>query len=135
MIELTNSVAQTIQPGQAVAFDRVLLHTGCGECFTERANNSVKLRNKGIYEVQFSGNIASPTAGTPAQLAIALGGQALPETVMVVTTSAANAFVNVATGTFVKNCCCDFDRITVINTGTTSTLLSANMNLRIKRLA
>lgn len=135
MIELTNSVAQTIQPGQAVAFDRVLLHTGCGECFTERANNSVKLRNKGIYEVQFSANIASATAGTPVQLAIALGGQALPETVMVVTTSAANAFVNVATGTYVKNCCCDFDRITVVNTGTTPTLLSANMNLRIKRLA
>lgn len=135
MIELTNSVAQTIQPGQAVAFDRVLLHTGCGECFTERANNSVKLRNKGIYEVQFSANIASPTAGTPVQLAIALGGQALPETVMVITTSAANAFVNIATGTYVRNCCCDFDRITVINTGTTPTLLSANMNLRIKRLA
>lgn len=138
MIELTNSVAQTIQPGQTVSFDRVLLHTGCkkgSECFTERANDSVKLRNQGVYEVQFSGNIASATAGTPVQLALALGGKALPETVMVVTTSAANAFVNVATGTFINNCCCDFDRITVINTGTTPTLLSANMNLRIKRLA
>lgn len=135
MIELTNTVAQTIQPGQAVSFDKVLLHTGCGECFTERANNSVKLRTNGIYEAQFSGNVSGTTAGTPVQLALALGGQALPETVMVSTPSAAEAFNNVATGTYIRNCCCDFDRVSVVNTGTVPVLLSANMNLRIKRLA
>lgn len=134
MIELTNSVAQTVAPGAAVTFDKVVLHSGCGECRDVRVPTSVKLTGKGgIYKVEFSGNIASPTAATPVQLAIALGPVALPETVMVSTASAANAFNNVSTGTYIRNDCCDFDRITVVNTGTAPVLLSANMNLRIAR--
>lgn len=134
MLELTNTAAQTIAPGAAVTFNKVLLHTGCGECFDCRVPTSVKLTGRnGVYRVEFSGNIASPTAGTPAQLAIALGPIALPETVMLVTTSAANSFNNVATSTLVKNNCCDFDRITVVNTGTTPVLLSANFNLNVER--
>lgn len=133
MIELTNTAAQTIQPGQAVSFNSVLLHTGCGECYRKNSN-FVRLRPGAIYEVSFSGNIAG-TEANPVQLAIALGGSALPETVMVSSSVAANAFNNVSTGTFVGNCCCDFDRITVVNTGTVPVLLSANFNLRIKRVA
>lgn len=134
MLELTNTAAQTIAPGAAVTFNKVLLHTGCGECFDCRVPTSVKLTGRnGVYRIEFSGNIASGTAGTPAQLAIALGPTALPETVMLVTTSAANSFNNVATSTLVKNNCCDFDRITVVNTGTVPVLLSANMNLNIER--
>lgn len=135
MTELTNTVAQTIQPGQAVTFNKVLVHTGCSECFDARVPFSVKLLGKGgLYEVEFSGNIASSTAATPVQLAIALGSVGLAETVMVSTVSAANAFNNVSTGTYVRNNCCDNDRITVINTGTSPVLLSANMNLRIRRV-
>lgn len=134
MLELTNSVAQTVAPGAAVTFDKVVFHSGGGECYDRRVSNSVKLTgNGGTYKVEFSGNIASPTAAAPVQLAIALGGVALPETVMVMTSSAANAFNNVSTGTYIRNNCCDFDRITVVNSGTTPVLLSANMNLRIAR--
>lgn len=134
MIVLTNSVAQTVAPGAAVTFDKVVLHTGCGECHDRRVPNSVKLTgNNGTYKIEFSGNIASPTAATPVQLAIALGPTALPETVMVSTPDTAEAFNNVSTGTYVRNNCCDFDRITVVNSGTTPVLLSANMNLRISR--
>ena len=134
MIEVTNSVAQTVAPGAAVTFDRVVAHSGCGECRDRRVPTSVKLTaTGGVYKVEFSGNIASATAGSPVQLAIALGGSPLPETVMVSTASTANAFNNVSTGTYIRNDCCDFDRITVVNTGTTPVLLSANMNLRIAR--
>lgn len=136
MIELTNSVAQTVQPGQTVTFDRVLGHSGCAECYDARVPGSVKLTGHGsTYEIQFSGNIGGDTAGTPVQLAVALGPTALPETVMVSTPAAANEFNNVSTGTFVRNNCCDFDRISVVNTGTVPVLVSANMNLRIKRIA
>lgn len=136
MIELTNSVAQTVAPGATVTFDKVVLHTGCGECHDRRIPNSVKLTgNGGVYLVEFNGNIASPTAATPVQLAIAFGGTALPETVMVSTASAANAFNNVGTGTLLHNSCCDCDRITVVNSGAVPVLLSANMNLRITRRA
>lgn len=132
MIELRNSSAQVIQPGAVVALDTVINHTGCCECY--RANtNSVKLRGNGIYKVEFSGNVTGDTAATPVQLAIALGGVALPETVMVYTPATANAFGNISTGTYVVNCCGDFDRVTVVNTGTTPVTLSANFNLRISR--
>lgn len=132
MIELTNTAAQVIQPGQVVTFNQVSLHSGCGECYRQ-GTNSVKLRANGIYKIEFSGNIASDTADTPVQLAIALGGIPMAETVTVSTPSAANAYNSVSTGTYVRNCCCDFDRITVVNSGTVPVLLSANMNLRIER--
>lgn len=132
MIELRNSAAQVVAPGAAVTFDTLVFQSGCGECWRQ-GTNSVKLRGQGIYKLEFSGNIASATANTPVQLAIALGGTALPETVMIVTSSAANSFNDVATGTFVRNCCGDFDRVTVVNTGTSPVTLSANFNLRIER--
>lgn len=132
MIELTNTVAQTIQPGQAVTFDKILHHSGCGECY-RNATNFVRLKSNGIYRVDFSGNISGTTAGVPVQLAIAVEGVARPETVMVSTPSAANAFNNVGTGTYVRDCCCDVNKVSVINTGTVPVLLSANMNLRIER--
>lgn len=134
MIELTNSVAQVVQPGQSVAFDTVVLHTGCGECY-RRNTPSIKLRANGIYEVAFSGNITGTTAATPIQLAIALGGIALPETVMVSTPAIANAFSNVATSTFVQNTCGDYDRVTVVNSGTESVTISANMKFSVRRLS
>lgn len=133
MIELRNSVAQIIQPGQAVTFDTLVFKSGNCECW-RKGTGAVRVRPGAVYEVGFNGNISGTAAGTPVQLAIALGGQALPETVMVSTPSTANAFNNVGTGTFIRDCCCDADRITVINTGTVPVLLSANMNLRIKRL-
>lgn len=136
MIELRNSVAQVVAPGATVTFDTIVYRSkcGCGECYDRRIANSVKLTGRGgTYKVEFSGNISSDTAGTPVQLAIAFGGTALPETVMESTPSAANAFNNVSTGTYVSNDCCDCDRISVVNSGTNPVLLSANMNLRIAR--
>ena len=95
----------------------------------------VKLRTRGTYEINFSGSISGAVAGTSVQLAIALGGVGLPETVMEYTPSVANSFGNVSTGTFVRECCEGCDQITMINTGTVAVTLSANMNLRIKRLS
>lgn len=132
MIELRNSTAQVIQPGAVVALDTIINWTGECECYRQ-GTNSVKLRGNGIYKVEFSGNVSSATASTPVQLAIALGGVALPETVMVSTPSTANVFNSISTGIYVVNCCGDFDRITVVNSGTTPVTLSANFNLRISR--
>lgn len=135
MIELSNTAAQVVAPGQAVTFNKIIMHTGCGECFSDRAPTSVKMKANGIYEIHFSGNIGGTAAGTPVQLAIVIGTSALPETVMVSTPAAANNFNNVSTQTRIKVCCCDLDRISVVNSGTVPTLLSANMNLSVKRLA
>lgn len=134
MIELTNLAAQTIQPGQSVAFDQVVMHTGCGECYRQRTP-SIKLRFNGVYEVSFSGNVASATDGAPVQLSVALGGIPLAETTMVSSPATANSYNNVATSTYVENVCGDYNRVTVMNTGTTPVLLSANTRLSVRRLA
>lgn len=135
MIELSNTTAQTLAAGATATFNTVLLKTGCGECHRKNTG-SVKLCAKGgIYQVYFSGNISGATADTAVQLSIALGGDILPETTMIATLSAANALNNVATTTTIKNCCCDYDRVTVTNTGTEEVTIGANPVLFIKRIA
>lgn len=135
MIELTNSVAQTIAPGAAVTFNTVLKHTGCAEFYNSRIPNSVKLTGQGgLYRVEFSGNVSGDAADTSVQLAISQGPVALPETVMESTPAVANLFNNISTSTYVANDCCDFNRIAVVNTGTVPVLLSANMKLAIMRV-
>ena len=89
----------------------------------------------GIYEVSFAGNISGAVAGTPVQLAFQLGGVTMPETTMVSTPGAANASNNVATSTLIKNCCGDYDRITVTNTGTADVTVAANSAFIVRRLA
>jgi len=131
MISLSNTTAQTLAPGQSITFNTVVLHTGCGEC--HRANTpSVKLKYKGIYEVSFSANIGSTTVGI-AQLAIQAGGDTLPESTMISTTAVAGNLNNVAKTIAVRNCCDDYDRITVTNTGTTTVTIGANPVLFVSR--
>ena len=114
MISLSNTTAQTLTPGQSITFNTVVLHTGCAEC--HRANtSSVKLRAKGIYDVHFSANIGATVAGA-AQLSIQLGGDTVNESTMISTTAAAGDLNNVSTAIPVRNCCDDYDRITVTNT-------------------
>lgn len=133
MIELSNTTAQTIAPGQALTFDTVILNTGCGEC--HRANSGIiTLRKIGIYEVHFSANISGTTTG-PVQLSIELDGEPLVETTMISTPVAAADADNVATSTLVKTCagCCG--RLTVVNTGTSDVVVSPNPVFYVKRVA
>ena len=69
------------------------------------------------------------------QVALALGGDVLPETTMVATPSAANAASNVSVTTLVNNNCCDYDRVTITNTGTTDVTVAANPIFFVKRVA
>lgn len=69
MILLTNTIAQTIEPGDSVTFDEVILHSGCGECH-RKGSGSVKLRCNGVYELHFSANIGGETAATAVQLTL-----------------------------------------------------------------
>lgn len=135
MIELINTASQVIQPGQAVAFDRVLLHTGCGECYNRQLPSSIKLRGGccSIYELHFNGNVTTSTAGDVAQLAIAVGGQPLVETGMNALPAAAGDLVNVSTSTLFKVGCSDLDRVSVINTGTTPVTVAQNSNFYVVR--
>ena len=134
MIILSNTTEQVVQPGQAITFNTVVMHTGNGECHRQ-GSSSVKMRCNGIYEVYFGGNIGSAVADTTAFLAIAVGGEVLPETRMVSETSTAGELNNVSRKTAVKNCCCDYDRITVVNVGINPVNIGENPELFIKRLS
>ena len=134
MIILSNTTAQTITPGQAITFNTEILHTGCGECHRP-GTSSVKMKANGIYELYFGGNIGTTIADGIAQIAIAIGGEVLPETKMESETTAAGGLNNVSAKTAFKNCCCDYDRVTVINTGLTDVNIGENPCLFIKRLS
>lgn len=133
MIELSNTTAQTIAPGQALTFDAVILGTGCGEF--HRANSGIiTLRKIGIYEVHFSANIAGTAAG-PIQLSIELDGEPLTETTMISTPTVAADANNVATATLVKTYCGCCGRLNVVNTGTSDVVVSPNPAFFVKRVA
>lgn len=134
MIVLSNANAQTIQPGQAITFNAKNLRTGCNECHRENTG-SVKMRAAGIYVVSFSGNIGGATAATPVQLSIQIGGETLPETTMISVPAAANDLNNVSTTTILRNCCGDYDRLTVVNTGTVPVIVDANTAFAVRRVA
>lgn len=86
-------------------------------------------------ECQNGDNTGELKAQLAVQLAFQLGGATMPETTMVATPGAANASNNVATSTLIKNCCGDYDRITVTNTGTADVTVAANSAFIVRRLA
>lgn len=135
MILLSNTAAVTLQPGQAITFNNLMLHAGCGECFSKQLPTSVKLKGGcgAIYELSFNGNITSVAAGATVQLAMAVGGQPLVETAMNATPAAAGTLVNVSTSTLLRITCADLDRVSVINTGTTPLTVAPNSNFYIIR--
>jgi hypothetical protein len=133
MIVLSNTTAQTVNAGQAITFNNLVMHSGNGECY-KKGTNSVKLRNNGVYEISFSANIGGG-AGVTSQLNIQLGGSSLAETTMISTTGTAGTLNNVYGSTYVRNCCCDFDRVTIVNTGAQAVTIGANPCLKIKRVA
>lgn len=134
MIELSNTTAQTIPVGGMVSFDKVLLKSGCDVCYNSMVPTSVKLRSKTIYDIEFHGNITSATAGDTVQIAVAVDSTPLVQTAMNATPAAAGDLVNVSAGTYFRNCCCDLDRISVINTGTVSVVIAPNSSFRVAHL-
>lgn len=131
MIVLSNSTTQTLSPGQSITFDLVKLHTGCGECH-RAGTSSVKLRCNGVYDIFFAANVTSPSAG-PVQLVAELGGDPLNETTVQHTVVTPGEFENVASGTYVRNSCGDYDRVTVTNNGTTTVTVGPNSVFKIGR--
>lgn len=135
MIELTNSVIQTVQPNASATFDLTVAQTGrdvCHRC----GSGQVQLQGKGSscparYQIAMSGNIGG-AAGTQANVALALNGEALAETVRVATITAATDVFPFAAMTNICECgsCCD--TVTVKNVGTTPITLS-NLSFSARR--
>lgn len=146
-MEITAIQTQTVAAGQNVLFTETPVKGA--PCIQHREGSGiVTLRgitnqNRARFRVSYSGNIAIPTGGTvqPISLAIAISGEPLLSTQMIVTPAAVGEFFNVSASAFVevpKGCCVN---IAVENTtgtvvGTTAEAIDvANSNLIVTREA
>lgn len=133
MIVLSNTTAQTLQPGQSLTFDTVILKSGGAEAHRTNSGIVTLKANCAIYEIHFSANISGTAAG-PVQLAIALDGEPLPETTMINSIGTAGDLENASTATLVRTGCGCCGRISVTNTGTVPVIVNENPALFVKRL-
>ena len=139
-MEIIANAVQTVQANQNVYFTDTVI---CGNCSISHRDDSGLVTLRGVtnqcrarFMVTFGGNIAVPTGGTvgPISLAIAIEGEPVPATTMIVTPAAVEQFFNVKSSVFIdvpRGCC---TRISVVNTSD-EPIVVQNANLIITREA
>lgn len=113
-MEIIANALQTVEVNQNVLFTDTVV---CGNCSMNHRDGSGLVSIKGNtnqcrarYRVSFGGNIAIPTGGTveAISLAIAIEGEAVPSTIMIVTPAAVEEFFNLFSAIFLdvpRECC------------------------------
>lgn len=139
-MEIIAVAEQTVLANQNVLFTDTVT---CGNYSIAHRDGSglVTLRGntnqcRARYRVSFGGNIAIPTEGTveAIQIALALEGEGIASSTMIVTPAAVENYFNVFGALFVdvpRNCCLT---ASVKNTSTQSILVQ-NANLIVERVA
>lgn len=140
MAEYTADLSQTVSVNQNVLFTNDAVE---GNCSIMHRQGSGLITLRGItkqcrarFKVFFSGNIAIPTGGVvaPIALSIATNGEGVNSTSMIQTPAAANQFNNVASAIFLDvpaGCC---TQISVKNIST-QPINVQNANLIVERVA
>lgn len=139
-MEIIANAVQTVPANQNVYFTDTVI---CGNGSISHRDDSGLVTLRGVtnqcrarFMVTFGGNIAVPTGGTvgPISLAIAIEGEPVPATTMIVTPAAVEQFFNVKSSVFIdvpRGCC---TRISVQNTSDEAIVVQ-NANLIITREA
>ncbi len=139
-MEIIANALQTVEANQNVYFTDTVM---CGGPSMIHRDGSGLVTLRGLtnqcrarFRVAFGGNIAIPTGGTvgPISLAIAIDGEAVQATTMIVTPAAVEEFFNVFSAVFVdvpRGCCVT---VSVRNTSTEAIEVQ-NANLIIERVA
>ena len=139
-MEIIANAVQTVSANQNVYFTDTVI---CGNGSISHRDDSGLVTLRGVtnqcrarFMVTFGGNIAVPTGGTvgPISLAIAIEGESVPATTMIVTPAAVEQFFNVKSSVFIdvpRGCC---TRISVQNTSDEAIVVQ-NANLIITREA
>ena len=139
-MEITANSVQTVATGQNILYTDTVV--AGNQCILHREGSGiVKLRGltnqcRARFKITFNGNIAIPTSGTVGAIsaAIAISGEPVAATNMIVTPAAGENYFNIASVTFVdvpSGCCTD---ISVKNTSTQNILVQ-NANLIVERVA
>ena len=139
-MEITANALQTVVSNQNVLFTDTLV-PGNYSIMHRDGSGLVSIRGvtqqcRARYRVSFGGNIALPADGAagPISLAIAVNGEAVAPTTMIVTPTATEAFFNVFSAIFldVPSGCCS--QISVKNTSEVAIEVQ-NANLIVERVA
>ena len=140
MAEYTANALQSVLTNQNVLFTDTPI---CGNNSITHREGSGLINLRGItcqcrarFRITFGANIAVPDGGTAEaiSMAIAINGEAVPSTTMIVTPAAVNEFFNVGASVFIdvpSGCCAN---ISVKNTST-QTIDVQNANLIVERVA
>ena len=139
-MEITANALQTVEANQNVIFtetavcgsNSIIHREGSGLTTLRGLTNQCRAR----FRIFFSGNIAIPEGGTvgPISLAIAVNGEAVGPTTMIVTPAAVEQFFNVATAIYLDVPCGCCSQISVKNNGTEAIDVQ-NANLIVERVA
>jgi hypothetical protein len=139
-MEITANAVQLVAVNQNVLFTDTVV-CGNGSIIHRDGSGLVTLRGitnqcRARFKVTFGGNIAVPTTGTagPISLAIAINGEPVVATTMIVTPAATDAYNNVFSAVYVDvpACCCT--QVSVKNTSADSINVQ-NANLIVERIA
>ena len=139
-MEIIANALQTVQANQNVYFTDTVI---CGNTSISHRDDSGLVTLRGVtnqcrarFKVTFGGNIAIPTGGTvgPISLAIAINGEAILATTMIVTPAAVEQFFNVSSNIFIDVPCGCCVNISVKNISTQAIDVQ-NANLIITREA
>ena len=114
MAEFTANAVQTVAASQNILFTdapvigncSIIHRSGSGLVTLRGVTNQCRAR----FKIYFSGNIAIPAGGTvdPISVAIAVNGEAVATSTMIVTPAAAEEFFNVSSAVFLDvpaGCC------------------------------
>lgn len=139
-MEITANAVQTVAANQNVLFNETAISGSCSILHRE-GSGLVTLRGltnqcRARFKVTFGANIAVPTGGTAGaiSLALAISGEPVDTTSMIVTPAAVAEYFNVASSIYLdvpKNCCLT---IAVENTSTQAIDVQ-NANLIVERVA
>lgn len=139
-MEITANAIQLVQPNQNVLFTETAV-AGNSSIVHREGSGLVSMRgltqqNRARFRVSFGGNIAVPTEETvgPISLAIAISGEAIPATTMIVTPTVVDAYFNVFSAIFldVPSGCCS--QVSVKNISEIPVNVQ-NANLIVERVA
>ena len=139
-MEIIAVATQTVAENQNVLFTDSI--TCCNCSINHRVGSGlVTLRGttnqcRARYKVTFGGNIAIPTGGTvgPIELALALEGESIASSTMIVTPAAVEEYFNVFGSMFIdvpKGCCITLS----VKNISDQDILVQNANLIIERVA
>ena len=140
IMEVTGTVLQTVAAGEDVPFTETAVNGT--KCIVHRQGSGIiKLRGitnqcKARFLVSYSGNIQIPTGGTveAISLAIAVDGEPLQSTRMVVTPAAAQNLQNISSQAYIDVPCGCCSTVAVQNTSTQAIEVQ-NSNLIVTRQA